>query len=39
MSFIVSVDVAEEPTFTADGEVAVIVKSEGVPNVKAVVPW
>jgi len=25
--------------FTADGEVAVIVKSEGVPKVKAVVPW
>jgi len=31
MRVIVIVDLAEEPTFTADGEVAVMVKSAGVP--------
>jgi hypothetical protein len=36
---IVIIDFADEPTFTAAGEVAVTVKSEGVPNVKAAVAW
>jgi hypothetical protein len=31
------VDFADEPTLTAEGEVAVIVKSGGVPKVKAAV--
>jgi len=33
------VDVAEEPAFTADGDVTVMVKSGGVPNVKVAVAW
>ncbi len=33
------VDVAEEPAFTADGVVTVMVKSGGVPNVKVAVAW
>jgi len=39
MRLIVIVDFADEPTFTAEGEVAVIVKSGGVPNVNVAVVW
>jgi hypothetical protein len=35
----VIVDFADKPTFKADGEVAAIVKSGGLPNVKAAVAW